>query len=91
MLSFKRKDVYGQEIRPGDVCARADGHRVELIVYKGDAHGYTGNYGRFITNKGVVSIKYTSVAFAFDPMANRRAKSEQLSNLLKAFYEGEKR
>lgn len=88
-LNFKRYDKYGQQLRPGDICARSSRDKVELVIYKGDAHGKTAKYGRFISPQGVVSLKFTSVAFAFDPMGNRRAKSEQLSSLLKIFYEGE--
>lgn len=87
MLSFKRYDKYGQEIFPGDVCARSKRDKIELIVYKGDAYGRTNKYGRFISPEGQITVKFTSVAFAFDPMGSRRSKANQVNELVQQYYE----
>lgn len=93
MSSFraKKKDAYGQALHPGDVCARTYKGKVELIVYKGDTWGGNkskGEYGRFITNSGNSSIKYTSVIFVFDPMGKRRSDSSIVNEMIREFYEG---
>lgn len=88
MLNLKRYDKYGQEMRPGDVCARSNRDKVELVLYKGDAYGKTGDYGRFITPQGVVSLKFTSVALAFDPMGKRRTQADEVKALVRQYYEG---
>ena len=88
---WHKKDAYGQVLQPGDVCARAINNKVELVVYKGESWGGSkskGEFGRFITPSGNRSIKHSSVVFAFDPMGERRAKAEQVTKLVREFYEG---
>ena len=91
MLSFDRYDKYGQVLHPGDVCARAAKGGVELVVYKKHSWGTKrskSEFGRFITPNGERSVKYSSVAFVFNPMGDRRARAEQLTKLVREFYEG---
>ena len=88
---WTKKDRYGQVLQPGDVCARTVNNKVELVVYKGDSWGGNnskGEFGRFITPDGTRTIKYTSVVFVFDPMGERHAKAEQVTKLVREFYEG---
>jgi hypothetical protein len=94
MLSFKKYDKYNQEIKPGDVCVRLEkdnkwGRTVEFCVYIGDTRGNsaTGRFGRFQTLKGVRSFKYSNIIFAFDPLSERRNRSEEVINLTRKFYE----
>lgn len=89
-LNFNKYDRIGQKLTPGDVCARAQDDRVELVVFKGGSKGGSGSkgqYGRFITSKGVRTFKYTSVVFVFDAMTNRRAKTDEVNSMVKQFYE----
>ena len=86
-MNFKKEDRYAQHIRPGDICVY-DG---ELIIYKRESwggEGSRGEYGQFITSRGVRSLKYSSVVFAFDPMGERRNASPEITNLVKKYYEG---
>lgn len=96
-LLSPKKDSLGQDIFPGDVCIRQVKDKrkfnstIEFCVYKGDSWGGSeskGEFGRFITPSGTRSIKYTSVVFAFDPMSKRRATSNQITELVREFYEG---
>jgi len=89
---FARYDSHGQEIRPGDVCIRAtrSNNKLEYIVYKGTSWGggkSKGEFGRFITNNGMVSIKFTSVLFSFDPMGERKPTESYINKLVRQFYE----
>lgn len=87
---WNKKDAYGQVIHPGDVCARSIKGKVELVVYKGESWGGSkskGEFGQFITTLGKRSIKYSSVVFAFDPMGKRHTKAEQVTKLVRTFYE----
>lgn len=92
MSSFRdKKDAYGQVLKPGDVCARSNGNKVELVVYKGVSWGGNqskGEFGRFITTSGSRSLKYTSVIFVFDPMGERRNKAPEVTQITREFYEG---
>lgn len=88
---WKKRDAYGQVIHPGDICVRSINDKVELVIYKGESWGgkeSKGEFGRFITPSGNRSLKYTGVVFAFDPMGERRNKSEQVTKLVREFYEG---
>lgn len=97
MLSFKKHDAYGQELKPGDVCVRQIrggqyDRTMEFCVYKGEVReSRKGQFGRFVTPTGTRSIKYTSVIFAFDPMGERRSKAEQVNQVVKEYYEGVKK
>lgn len=89
-MSFRepKKDKYGQDINPGDVCVW-DGR---LCVYRKHSWGAKGiskgEYGKFITPEGIRTVKYTSVIFAFDPMGKRRNQSTTVKELCREFYEG---
>lgn len=97
-MNFDKKDATGQVIHPGDVCVRVirDGRKfnkssLEFCVYSKPSwggKGSKGEYGQFITPHGKSSLKFTSVIFAFDPMGERRNKSEQVAKLAREFYEG---
>lgn len=87
MKNFRKEDRYGVQIRHGDVCVYDN----ELVVYKRESwggEGSKGEYGRFITSKGMRSLKYSSVVFAFDPMGERRHNSAELNKLVREYYEG---
>lgn len=95
MLSSKwdKHDMYGEILYPGDVCAYNGNGKVELVVYKKGSFGGRGSrfeFGQFITARGTRSLKFTSVAFAFDPMGKRRNSSQSVKQLIRNFYEGEK-
>jgi hypothetical protein len=47
--------------------------------------GSKGEYGRFITQDGLKSLKYKRVVFVFDPLGERQADIAQ--GLVKQFYE----
>ena len=95
-MIFKTHDGQGQELNPGDVCVRVNKTNkssLEFCIYRGDSWGGSkskGQFGRFVTPTGTRSIKYTSVVFAFDPMGKRRAKTEQVTEVMKQFYERNK-
>jgi len=93
-MSFnEKKDLLGQVLNPGDVCARSINDKVELVVYRGDSWGGNkskGEFGRFVTPKGPRSLKYTSVIFVFDPLSKRRAKTSEIVRITKQFYEERK-
>jgi len=91
MLNFNKTDKYGQVIKPGDVVAYHNKFKgVELVVYQEEAGGSKakGTYGRFITDTGITSIKYSSVAFVFDSLYQRRASGREVRKAIKRYYEG---
>lgn len=100
MPNFKKHDGQGQELNPGDVCVRLvkdnrnfNKSSLEFVVYRGESWGGSkskGQFGRFSTPHGTRSLKHTSVLFVFDPMGKRRAKSEQVTQVMKQFYERNK-
>lgn len=88
-----KKDLLGQALHPGDVCARSLNDKVELVVYRGGSWGGAnskGEFGRFVTLNGQRTLKYTSVVFVFDPMSERRAKANEVLSITKKFYEERK-
>lgn len=90
---WSKKDMYGQVITPGDVCAYSHKGKVELVVYSKESWGgpgRKGEFGQFQTPRGLSSIKYTSVVLAYDPMSSKRNKSKEVTKLIKKFYEGNK-
>jgi len=93
-MSFRtHRDLLGQEIVPGDVCARSVKDKVELVIYRGDSWGGAkskGEFGKFVTLNGQRTLKYTSVVFVFDPMSERRAKANEVLSITKKFYEERK-
>jgi hypothetical protein len=85
-LLNRKRDKYGQEIRPGDVCV----YNGAFVVYKKPSWGgpiSKGLYGQFVTESGSSSIKFTSVLFAFDPLSDRRSKAPLVKAVTKGFYE----
>lgn len=92
-MPFKKYDAHGQPLTVGDVVARSNRGRVELLVYKGESWGgknSKGEFGRFLGDDGQITVKYNNVIFVFDPMSQRRAKSNQINILIREFYEGKK-
>lgn len=95
-LDFNKYDKYGQLLTPGDICIRQtkDGpyrRNIEFVLYKGVGKGsVTGEYGRFITTEGESSIKHSSVIFAFDPLSERRARTDEIKKITSKYYTGEK-
>lgn len=95
---YKKKDSQGQALHPGDVCVRLRRSKkmastIEFCVYERESFGGKGSkgeFGRFITPEGRRSIKYTSVVFAFDPMGERRNRSDTITQLTREYYEGKR-
>ena len=89
MLDFNRYDAYGQVLKPGDVCvAKTKDKGPRFCIYKHEVKkSRRGEYGRFITEKGVTTIKFTNVVFVFDTLTDRRGKTEAVNELVRAFYE----
>lgn len=98
--SLTKRDKYGQELTPGCVCVRVRKNpwprtnneprqNLEFCIYKGATRGNkaTGQYGRFITAKGEVSIRHDGVVFVFEPSSERRAKTEEITKLVRSYYE----
>lgn len=90
MLSFRKYDKLGAEIKPGDICAYSRNKIIEFVIYIGETRGNasTGKFGQFYTTEGKVSLKHTSVVFMFDPLSKRRNNSEAVNLLVRKFYEG---
>ncbi len=90
MTWVRNEDGLGNVIKPGDVCVRSTrSGKPEYCVFVGSVWGGKssgGAYGRFITQSGFTSIKYTNVLLAFDPMSERRA-SNGIKALVRRFYE----
>ena len=90
MLNFSKKDAYGQVLKPGYVCARPTKNKgVEFCVYKGEVNGSKskGTFGKFLTDSGTTSLKYTSVVFAYDPITGATSQAEGVGRLIRRFYE----
>ena len=98
--SLIKRDKYGQELTPGCVCVRVRKNawprtndeprqNLEFCVYKGVTRGSksTGKFGRFITANGEVSIRHGGVVFVFEPSSERRAKTEEITKLVRSYYE----
>lgn len=86
--SFRKKDKYGAELHPGDVCVWGSKHGGILCVY---TRGTTGNnasgrYGRFITPVGEKSIAYNSVVLAYDSMGKRIVNHDVTKELMRQYY-----
>lgn len=83
-----KEDKYGEPIHPGDVCVW-DSRLVIFVKPSWGAKGVSkGEYGKFISDTGMVSVKYKNVVFAFDPMGKRRNQSKEVTGLCRKFYEG---
>lgn len=93
-MSFgDKRDGMGQLLHPGDVCARSLNDKVELVVYREDTWGGSkskGEFGRFITPNGNRSLKFSSVVFVFDPLSDRRSRTDSVVSITKRFYEQRK-
>lgn len=94
MLDFNKYDKYGQKLRPGNVCVRIVkiGHdrSIEFCIYKEDVSGSKskGTFGRFITPKGLRSLKYQGVIFVFDPISSDVATTPEVRTMVREYYEG---
>lgn len=85
---WDKKDKYGQVIKPGDMCMVAGKDGIKFCLYKHEVKRSTkGEYGRFITKSGVVTLKFTGVVFVFDPITDRRGRTEETTELTRRFYE----
>ena len=95
-LDFSKYDKYGQKLTPGSVCVRLvkDNYKstVEFCIYEREVTGSKskGTFGRFITPTGTRSLKYTSVIYVFDTMNETRAKTPEIVEMTKQYYEGVK-
>lgn len=89
MLNFNKHDAYGQVLKPGNVCVmNMKDKGLRYCVYKDYVrNSRKGEYGKFITEEGHTTLKFTSVVFAFDPLTDRRAKNQTVSGLVKRYYE----
>ena len=89
MLNFNKHDAYGQVLKPGDVCVRSTRSRLEFCVYKGESRGNNskGTFGRFITDSGITSLKFTSVIFVFDGTSSEGRRSKEAIPLIRRYYE----
>lgn len=90
MSLWEKSDRYGQVIKPGDVCARSRNDKVELVIYKEEVFGGKGSkgeYGRFYSLSGPVTIKYSSVVFVCDPIHGKANQSEPVRELVRKYYE----
>lgn len=90
VLDFRKYDKLGAEIKPGDVCAYSRNNMIEFVIYIGSTKGNssTGQFGKFYTANGKVSLKHSSVIFVFDPNGSRRNNSKAVNLLVRKFYEG---
>ena len=90
MTWITKKDAEGNAISPGDVCIRARRHTgCEYCIYVDSVWGgkvSRGEFGRFLTSKGLTSIKYSNILLAFDPMSKRRPELG-VNELIRRFYE----
>ncbi len=90
MTWLNKHDGQGNVIKVGDVCVRSSRNgRCEYCVFAGDVWGgksSTGEYGRFICENGISSIKYRNVLLAFSSTSNRRPK-QGVNDLIRRFYE----
>lgn len=88
--SLRKRDKYGAEIKPGDVCIWSSKGGLVPVIYieKTRGNGNTGKFGRFYTPEGKHSLMYSSVIFAFDPLGKRKNNSKSIKQLIRKFYEG---
>lgn len=90
MMWKSAKDAVGNVIIPGDVCVYASSSRGCIyVVFSDTVWGGTqskGEYGRFLSEYGISSIKYSNVLLAYDPMSSRRSKIVS-NELTRKFYE----
>ena len=84
--SFKKKDKYGAELFPGDVCVWTSKAGGILCIYVSESpHGKTGKVGLFHTGVGKKSIPYNSVVLMYDPLG-RKIAHDEAKKLLRIFY-----
>lgn len=86
---WRKADKYGTVLYPGDICVRSNQGKVEYVIYKKESfggEGSKGEYGRFEGLSGPCTIKFSNVAFAFDPMGERRAEAKEVNHLVRSFY-----
>lgn len=86
--SLTKRDKYGAEISPGDVCVWGSKAGAIICVYAGNAPGgKTGLYGSFHTPIGIKSIAYKNIVIAYDPMGSGERVSHDIAKrLLRNYY-----
>lgn len=85
--SLRKKDKYGAELSPGDVCVWGSKAGAIICVYAGEAKGgLTGKYGRFHTPIGEKSIAYKNIVVAYDSMGKRIINHDITKQLMREFY-----
>ena len=93
MVWINNYDSQGNIIKPGDVCARCTRNgSTNYCVFLGSAWGGSnsnGDYGRFISDTGKCSIKFSNIIFVLDPLGER-IPTEGYKELVRTFYEQNK-
>lgn len=85
--SLRKRDKYGAELHPGDVCVWGSKAGAIICVYAGNAPGgMTGRYGSFHTPVGLKSIAYKNIVVAYDSMGVRVTNHEITKRLMREFY-----
>ena len=86
--SLTKRDKYGAELRPGNVCVWGSKAGAILCLYIGDTRGNnsTGTYGRFYTQTGIRSIAYKSVVLAYDSIGSRIVNHGATKELMRNYY-----
>lgn len=86
--SLTKKDKYGAELRPGDVCVWGSKAGAIICIYAGGTKGNsaTGRYGRFHTPIGIKSIAYKNIVVAYDSMGSRIINHDITKRLMREFY-----
>ena len=85
--SLIKRDKYGAELRPGDVCVWGSKAGAIICIYSGQAKGgRTGRYGSFHTPVGLNSIAYKNVVAAYDSMGQRIINHDITKKLMREFY-----
>ena len=85
--SLRKRDKYGAELHPGDVCVWGSKAGAIICVYAGQAKGgRTGRFGEFHTPVGKKSIAYKNIVVAYDSMGSRVTNHEITKQLMREFY-----
>lgn len=85
--SLRKRDKYGAELHPGDVCVWGSKAGAIICIYVGTAPGsMTGRYGSFHTPVGLKSIAYKNIVVAYDPMGKRVINHDISKKLMRKFY-----
>lgn len=85
--SLIKRDKYGAELHPGDVCVWGSKAGAIICIYAGTAPGsMTGRYGSFHTPVGLKSIAYKNIVVAYDSMGKRVINHDISKKLMREFY-----